>query len=86
MADSLTSSNKIIEGITGTSQEGATGTSKEAQNEKKMVTIDLEKNIVLEPEREREHSEEKHTEELDQGIEYHFVDLENVDSPFILKR
>ena len=39
----------IVEGIIGTSKEGTTGTIKATQKEKKMVTIDLEKDTVKEP-------------------------------------
>lgn len=55
----------IIEGITGTSAKGAAGTSKAVQKEKKIVTINLEKNTMQEL--EGEHDEDNHTEEQDQG-------------------
>ena len=47
------------------------------------VTIVVDENTVEEPEREEE--EEQHIEEPNQCGEDHYVDLEDVDSPFILK-
>lgn len=57
-----------------------TWTSKEAQKEKKMVTINLEKNNAQELEHEKD--KEQHTKELDHGTEDPYVDPKDVDSPF----
>lgn len=75
--------NNVV-GIIENSKECTTWTSKATQKEKKMVTIDLEMNIMQKPERDQE--EEKHIKEPNQGTKDLYVDPEDINSPFIVKQ